>query len=377
MVERKSIGLYYNYNKEWIAGTYYILNIIKALNKLTDREKPFLVIFYNNHSEISLVKELAYPYISFFKFKTYSNVIYRIVNKIAKLTGFDTVFYDRKPSQMLKKYYPYNYQLKGFSENFVWIPDFQEHFYPEFFSLVEVASRKKNHAITAVSGKNIVFSSEDAKENFIRFYQNNTCKLHVLKFASVLLDTYTKIPIESLLLKYNIQKPYFIISNQFWKHKNHITVLKAIVEIKKLNNTICFVFTGKPKDTRDANFFKELIYFCDEHKINNQVKFLGFIDREEQLQLMNNAEAIIQPSLFEGWSTTVEDAKFLNKFIILSDIPLHREQMKDNVIFFSKQNEKELASLILEFVRKCPHKTANDYNTNIVKFAKEFVEIMS
>ena len=74
---------------------------------------------------------------------------------------------------------------------------------------------------------------------------------------------------------------------------------------------------------------------------------------------MNNSEAIIQPSLFEGWSTTVEDAKFLNKFIILSDISLHREQMKDNVIFFSKQNEKELASLILEFVRQCPQKTAN------------------
>lgn len=377
MVERKKIGLYYNYNKEWIAGTYYILNIIKALNKLSEEEKPFLVIFYNSDSEISLVKELSYPYISFYKFKTYSNFIYRIVNKIAKLTGFDTVFYDRKPSQMLKKYYPYNYQLKGFSENFVWIPDFQEHFYPEFFSLVEVASRKKNHAITAVSGKNIVFSSEDAKENFIRFYQNNTCKLHVLKFASVLLDTYTKIPIESLLLKYNIQKPYFIISNQFWKHKNHITVLKAIVEIKKLNNTLCFVFTGKPKDIRDKNFFKELVDFCEEYNLNNQVKFLGFIDREEQLQLMNNSEAIIQPSLFEGWSTTVEDAKFLNKFVILSDIPLHKEQTKDNVIFFSKQNEKELASLILEFVRNCPQKTETNYNTNIIKFAKEFVDIMS
>ena len=41
---------------------------------------------------------------------------------------------------------------------------------------------------------------------------------------------------------------------------------------------------------------------------------------------MRQSVAVLQPSLFEGWSTTVEEAKSIGKTILLSDIPVHREQ---------------------------------------------------
>jgi hypothetical protein len=50
---------------------------------------------------------------------------------------------------------------------------------------------------------------------------------------------------------------------------------------------------------------------------------VGFIDRAEQTMLLKNAISIVQPSLFEGWSTVVEDAKALNQYMILSDIPVN------------------------------------------------------
>ncbi len=46
-------------------------------------------------------------------------------------------------------------------------------------------------------------------------------------------------------------------------------------------------------------------------------RFLGFIDRGEQLQLMKNSIAIVQPSLFEGWSTVVEDTKAMQSCNII------------------------------------------------------------
>ena len=33
----------------------------------------------------------------------------------------------------------------------------------------------------------------------------------------------------------------------------------------------------------------------------------------DQLRLMKESLGVIQPSLFEGWSTVIEDAKALNK----------------------------------------------------------------
>ena len=52
----------------------------------------------------------------------------------------------------------------------------------------------------------------------------------------------------------------------------------------------------------------------------------------------------------------VEDAKVLDKTILLSDIPVHREQMNEKCILFDPHNTEELAELIQ---KEC-HKVHND-----------------
>jgi glycosyltransferase involved in cell wall biosynthesis len=63
---------------------------------------------------------------------------------------------------------------------------------------------------------------------------------------------------------------------------------------------------------------------------------------------MQHATALINPSLFEGWSTAVEEAKSIGKRIILSDISVHREQNPDGGIFFNPNNSTELANILQE-----------------------------
>ena len=82
----------------------------------------------------------------------------------------------------------------------------------------------------------------------------------------------------------------------------------------------------------------------------DEIYFLGFIDRIDQLVLMENAMAIIQPSLFEGWSTVVEDAKALNQTLIVSDIPVHKEQLKDKGNYFAPNDYDELAQKMREII---------------------------
>ena len=75
------------------------------------------------------------------------------------------------------------------------------------------------------------------------------------------------------------------------------------------------VFTGAQHDWRNPNYFNELEAFVKENDIKKNIMFLGLIDRREQLQMMNNAEAVIQSSKFEGWSTVIEDAKAMNQLV--------------------------------------------------------------
>jgi glycosyltransferase involved in cell wall biosynthesis len=107
-------------------------------------------------------------------------------------------------------------------------------------------------------------------------------------------------------------------------------------------------------------------------EIENQVKLLGFINREDQLCLMKNAVAIIQPSLFEGWSTVIEDAKALRAKVIASDINVHREQLNSYglSLLFGATNEIELAKCLLTIGKI--DAVVPDYRKNVIVFAENF-----
>jgi glycosyltransferase involved in cell wall biosynthesis len=111
----------------------------------------------------------------------------------------------------------------------------------------------------------------------------------------------------------------------------------------------------------------------EQEGLQNDVLFLGFIDRIDQLHLIKGAKALVQPSLFEGWSTVIEDGKAMDKFIIASDIPVHREQLAANAVFFNPLDANELAQLLL--ANALPTQITGDYQHNIFLYAKDFLRI--
>ena len=156
---------------------------------------------------------------------------------------------------------------------------------------------------------------------------------------------------EKILEKFELsEKKYIAVFNQFWKHKNHIVIFNAIKRILEIDPNFagCFVFTGALKALRTQEHIHELEKIAEDPVIGKHIKLLGFIDRTEQLAIMKHAEYIIQPSLFEGWGTVVEDAKVLDKTILLSDIPIHREQKNDKCILFDPYDSDLLAGLIMQ-----------------------------
>ena len=62
-----------------------------------------------------------------------------------------------------------------------------------------------------------------------------------------------------------------------------------------------------------------------------------------------NCVALINPSFFEGWSTTVEEAKSLGTKMILSNIELHKEQAKE-AMFFDPKKIDSFQDIILKFI---------------------------
>ncbi|MDJ1482404.1 glycosyltransferase family 1 protein [Cytophagaceae bacterium YF14B1] len=378
MAKRKRVGLIFSYNEGWIAGAYYIQNLIHALNSIAEEDKPELVIL-SNKADFEKIKKICYPYLSHFEITITYNLVEKVLNKLARTITGRNIFEKRPSAALADVFFPMsNEDLFGLithHQRLFWIPDFQEYHLPHFFTDEQKQNRKTQQSLLVKQKSPIVFSSNDSQADFRKFFPESENTTFVLPFA-VTHDLYSDLQIEELKKKYNITKPYYFSPNQFWRHKNHLILLKAIQLLKERQTNFQVVFTGKEHDHRNPTYFEELKKFIDDNHLQEYVRFLGFIDRREQLQLMNHSKAVIQPSLFEGWSTVVEDAKAMNQVVILSDLNVHREQMNSNVVFFDPKNEVDLAQKMDAVPIRSLDKE-DDYLTNIKDFGLNFMCIVN
>ena len=83
--------------------------------------------------------------------------------------------------------------------------------------------------------------------------------------------------------------------------------------------------------------------FIHEHQLEDMYIILGLIPYADVQALAAASWGYINPSFFEGWSTTVEEAKYRGKRILLSDLKVHREQAPWRGVFFDPNDSEVLA----------------------------------
>ncbi|UZD42473.1 glycosyltransferase [Selenomonas sputigena] len=133
--------------------------------------------------------------------------------------------------------------------------------------------------------------------------------------------------------KYGIEGKFFFLPNQYWKHKNHKIVLQALRILKEEGKFVRVVSTGNTSDYRAPGHFAALEAFVKEHELGDRYLILGMIPYADVQALAEASLGYINPSFFEGWSTTVEEAKYRGKPILLSDLKVHREQAPAKGVF--------------------------------------------
>jgi len=226
-----------------------------------------------------------------------------------------------------------------------WMPDFQHRALPHLFSAKEYAGRESLMKTYCRLG-HLLLSSESARKDFERYYPSmHHVKLHVLRFpATVPAPAQTVRSLAELRERYSIPERYIYLPNQFWIHKNHGVVIDALAQTRSDVTVVC---TGSSSDLRNDTYFSGLMDRVRHARLESRFRVLGLVEYSEVVALMHHATAVLNPSLFEGWSTPVEEAKAQGKRMILSSLPVHVEQAQaHHALFFPPEDAGALAGLL-------------------------------
>lgn len=230
---------------------------------------------------------------------------------------------------------------------------------PGFFSAAEIASRDRAYSRMAAGATTVIVSSADAAGDLARFAPAAAARTRVLRFVAGMARSDEARGSAFLAERYGIAEDFFYLPNQFWKHKNHGLVIDALARLAARAGAPLVVSTGKTEDRRNPGHFADLMRHADAAGVAERFKVLGMVPYDDLGVLMRNAVAVINPSQFEGWSTTVEEAKSLGKHVILSDIPVHREQDPERAHYVAPDNAPGMAdALVAALAAWSPHEDA-------------------
>lgn len=227
-----------------------------------------------------------------------------------------------------------------------WIPDFQHLHLPDLFDAQEIRKRNNHFRELCRCCTYVLLSSYEARKDLETFSPECAAKAKVFRFSSCLAEKVVVPCLSAVEMRYKFSAPYFHLPNQFWLHKNHRVVIDALRILRRAGHKVLVLATGNTSDYRRSEYFKDLMNYAKDCEVSDAFRVLGLVPYADLVALMEYSTAIINPSLIEGWSTTVEEAKSLGKRVVLSDIPVHREQNPDRGVFFPADNPERLAKIL-------------------------------
>ena len=229
-----------------------------------------------------------------------------------------------------------------------WIPDFQHLHLSNLYSSAQTVQINRDFGTLARRSARMLFSSEDCRRDFVATFPHLAEKARVASFPSLFAFEPPPAPLGDVREKYHLPDRFLLVVNQFWRHKNHRIVPEALAILRRRGLEVTVVMTGLPADHRDRqnDALSETLQIAARGSVWPQCVILGKVPREDLIALLQTATAVVQPSRFEGWNTTVQDAKALGCPVFVSDLAVHREQCPNALGFFPTDDPEALADLI-------------------------------
>ena len=335
----------------------YALSIADGLIRYSNKY-DYYIVCYDNESINWLVNK---------SFLTKNSVIYISKRKrsamgkiilLLKLISNYSIFNSHKKDELLLirdfnislLIIPYP-SLFGYVNNIpyiVSIPDLMHKYYP-FFPEYPLIERLKRNIIYKYSSKHSVLTIVDDEQGIYdlnKFFRIPKDKIYVIpyippgyvfKYRDMDLKT-----AEELLKKYNLPEKILFYPAQFWYHKNHIRLIKALKYIKQSYGLkIPLVLVGSPKES-----YKMTMNFINESNMRDQVIHLGYVSDEEIVALYKRAYALVYPSLFGPTNIPPLEAMVLGTPVVCSNLFSMPKQVGDAGLLFDPFNIEDIAEKI-------------------------------
>jgi glycosyltransferase involved in cell wall biosynthesis len=190
---------------------------------------------------------------------------------------------------------------------------------------------------------------------------------------------------DAVLGRFGLPPGYLFYPAQFWPHKNHVNLLRAVARLRDQHNlTFPVVLVGSDKGNLEY-----VRRWANDLGILQQVHFLGFVSREDLIALYQNAFALTYLSYFGPENLPPLEAFALGCPVIAANVAGAEEQLGNAAMLVDPKNITEIAEVIrtlsqapevsVELVRRgrerAAGRTSDQFVRGVFSFLDDFEEL--
>lgn len=187
-------------------------------------------------------------------------------------------------------------------------------------------------------GACVLVDSRQGKRQFAESYMKRGRKK---PYVCVLPFTVPKYMGQDEEIYIETPKRYVFYPAQFWQHKNHINLVRAIELLVSDISDIHLVLVGSEKNNMGA-----IRKYIDEHGLNEYITIKGFVSNEKLIYLYRHAVGMIMPSYLGPTNIPPLEAMTLGCPLAVSNKYAMSEQVGDAGLLFDPDSPEEIAGCI-------------------------------
>lgn len=204
-------------------------------------------------------------------------------------------------------------------------------------------TRKADHIITI---------SKYSKNEIMRDMNISASKISVVPLGvdDIYFKRIAKALIQKILKKYQLPKHYFLFIGSIQPRKNIELMLNAHHHIYHTSNIrYPLIFIGN-----DVFKFKYLTDLIEEKQKTGEVRWLQYLPNHEKRAILQHAQALLLPSLHEGFGLTVLEGFASRVPVITSNIPSICETAKGAALLVDPHNKETLIIAMKKVIKDKP-----------------------
>ena len=344
---KKSVGLFLSSEPNYGGVYQYSLSIIKALENLDPAKYKLTCFFLDEKWEAVLP-------IRFERVLIRDKYIYRVFGAVARrlfrsASGWrfsgsfsestrvingsdcDVVIY---PGQDSTAYHANNKSIVAIHDL---MHKYESHF--EEYQGRECANRDLHYSAICKYADLILVDSQIGSKQVLESYRVLDNKVHILPFVPpyYLLDSGAT----DVKNKFMLPDRFIFYPAQFWEHKNHINLLKALKILVDKGEQVNLVLVGSKK-----NNFSKVITKIEEYGLSKNVFILGYVSNDDMYSLYKSAVAMTFVSLIGPTNIPPMEALITGCPLICSNAYAMPEQVGNAALLVNPKDPSDIADKI-------------------------------